>query len=79
MKIYGKFEIAHSCVECDKEVSCNDRFYNQGCCPYCGHKGAFAGTIMDTNEKPFQWVQIAPWWKIWKERYYKEFKVEDGK
>lgn len=40
------------CVECLKKLTNEERMYNRGTCPHCGHRGSNAATIVDTLMVP---------------------------
>ena len=45
----------------------NQRMYNDGCCPLCGHKEKNTGTIVATKETAYRYhiIKKRPWWKFW--------------
>lgn len=55
------------CTNCHRQVHQDDRMYNHGVCPMCGHKGKRAGTIVDTYTRVFRFVpdDSLPLWKFW--------------
>lgn len=64
---------AYYCAECDGELTRHQKMYSDGRCPLCGHKGKYAGTIVNTTEKAYRLVRVAPWWKFWIKRFKREF------
>ena len=55
----------HICCSCKAEISDNIRYYSSGRCPYCGYKGKYAGTIVDTEERAYRIVRHGKWWQFW--------------
>ena len=66
-KVYKKGYWRHSihCVKCDQEMSDSTKMYSSGRCPYCGHKGRNAVTIVDTYERAYRNLYMKPLWMFW--------------
>jgi hypothetical protein len=56
----------HHCESCDRYLSHEQRMHSGGRCPLCGHKGERACTIVATNERCVEQVQLRPWWALWR-------------
>lgn len=41
----------HRCVDCDRIITEDERFYSGGRCPHCGFKHSSACTIVQTTER----------------------------
>ena len=72
MKKGREWTTAYFCVACMAELSYSKKMYSFGRCPFCGHKGKHAGSVVDTHECPTRFVTTAPWWKFWASRGYWE-------
>jgi len=60
----------HRCVFCDSRLTTAQKYYSNGRCPACGHKGDSAGTIVATTEHPY--YEHRKWLTFWKSaRVYK--------
>ena len=53
----GYFATQFFCVECNKELTTDQRMYSFGRCPFCGYKDKGTGTIVETNEKQV-WIPV---------------------
>jgi len=58
------WQTAYFCVDCAEEMTWDQMMNSHGCCPYCGYKGPNADTVVDTYERSYKMVRIAPWWKL---------------
>ena len=47
---YGTWHTAYFCINCDKELSSDDRFEHKGRCPKCGFKDPSTRTITKCAE-----------------------------
>ena len=63
-----KWKIEYRCVHCKRVINCNMKMYSDGCCPYCGHKGKDAGTIIETTEHPYYNIKEGKRWQFWKSK-----------
>lgn len=59
----------HRCVSCKQALTWEQRGYNEGVCPLCGHRSPHAHTIVDTEVHTYTEAKQRtgrPWWQIWK-------------
>jgi predicted amidophosphoribosyltransferase len=75
-----KWYIECCCVECKRELSDYERFYNYGMCPKCGYRAYGAGSIVNTIDRPYILERINPWWTYFhKDQYKKVYRDEMGR
>ena len=53
------------CAKCSTVLNTHIRMYSNGRCPYCGHKGKHAGTIIDCTEHAYRLISRGKWWQFW--------------
>ena len=68
------WKAAHFCVNCDQQLTSDERFGNSGVCVHCGHKSKSACTIVETYTRAYRRVRVASWWNIF--RIGRKFKIE---
>jgi DNA-directed RNA polymerase subunit RPC12/RpoP len=61
----NKWRTEYRCVSCQHRVSHHEKMYSHGRCPYCGFKGAHAGSIMYVTEHAYRLVRYGKWWQFW--------------
>lgn len=60
---YGRWFKTLICVECEHQLEYQDRRYNRGICPYCGHNSD--GIMCKTKDIVIREIHYTyPWWQI---------------
>ncbi len=74
----GYWRVCFKCTCCAEVLNWATVMGSHGMCPFCGHLGENAGTVVDTNEVARRWVMTwkRPWWKFWvRNKGYWEYKT----
>lgn len=74
----GKWGSWIRCVSCKTTLTDNQEMFSNGRCPHCGHKGANAGTIVDSENIPIRYDRASSAW-LTVEEYNKLNNKDDAK
>ena len=62
----SKWQNAHFCVHCNKELTQTQRLYSNGTCPLCNYKDWQAISVVRCIKTQRRWVQYRiPFWNFW--------------
>jgi rRNA maturation endonuclease Nob1 len=59
------WETEYRCESCRTAMSRRTQMHSGGRCPYCGHKGKGAITIVNCTEHAYRLVRRGRWWQFW--------------
>lgn len=71
------------CTKCEKRMSYDEKMYNDGICPRCGHDHdgvlKLKSTVCHTKNVILRETRLTPWWQIWNKKFSYEGKNEFSK